>query len=202
MKYNHAHHTNVHTHVSPIKDFDRLRQGQHFRFNKIEENELFKYLNRYKTLLSFNANCTHLVPIHIKKYKCGYFRKDTFWYIISKICSFSSTFVLHWSTVVNVTMLHYTPKKWMRSFFLLLLLLVQFHRSGGTEPRTSSAMTLFCLFSSSLDSILYHHHHLRSPSLITPRNTSSSPSNCSSLAFWISFLFNVQSFNQFSPLSR
>lgn len=98
MKYNHAHHTNVHTRVSPIKDFDRLRQGQHFRFNKIEENELFKYLNRYKTLLSFNANCTHLVPIHIKKYKCGYFRKDTFWYIISKICSFSSTFVLHWSS--------------------------------------------------------------------------------------------------------
>lgn len=36
-----------------------------------------------------------------KNYKCGYFRKNTFWCVLSKICSFSSTFVLHLSSKLH-----------------------------------------------------------------------------------------------------
>lgn len=52
-------------------------------------------------MLSFNTNCTHLVPIHIKITSVVTLERC----IISKICSFSSTFVFHLSgTFYNATL--------------------------------------------------------------------------------------------------
>lgn len=94
--------------ISPIKDFNRLQQGRHSCFNGIE-NENFKYLNRYKILLSFNTNCTHLVPIHIKITSVVTLKRTPSDTLYQKYVALVA--LLFFIYLVNFTMLHYTPEK-------------------------------------------------------------------------------------------
>lgn len=73
-------------------------------------------------MLSFNRNCTHLVPIHIKITSAITLERtpsDTSYQKYVALVALLFSFHL-----VNFTVLHYTPKMWMRSFFFSLLVAV------------------------------------------------------------------------------
>lgn len=136
-------------------------------------------------MLSFNTNCTNLVPIHIKITSVVTSERTPSDTSYQKYVALVA--LLFFIYLVNFTMLHYTPKKWMRSFFSSISASLQWCYQASN---VTSHLRWPLLSSSTLYPLVLYYFLLQS-SAFQSWNTSSVPSSRPSVLAFKLFPLNL-----------